>query len=94
MATIRKMLDISTAHLPARFFAPETCVEAWENVGGVHPTEYGVIVWVPDDVENGEMPDTPEEVTAIRRYARALDCDYIMLDCDAEQLADLPSWEW
>jgi hypothetical protein len=33
-------------------------------------------------------------VLAIQRYARALDCDYVLFDADSEQVHDLSRWDW
>jgi hypothetical protein len=97
---IRKMLDISTAHLPFRFFDPADS-SAWNNVPLHHETGYGVMVWVPDDptdinnLGSEEGDDAvPPEIVALWRYARERGCDYIMLDEDGDVLNDLPTWEW
>lgn len=71
---------------------------------------YGWLLWVPDDPDNhaadhddtdefpllqGEDPSgVPAEVLAVQRYARRLGCDYVLLDPDAERIADLPTWDW
>lgn len=91
---IFKMLDLSTAHLPA-----ELCSNGLLNdVPGVlviMDGRYGYLVYVP--VTNDLWDDRercPEPVARILRYARDHDCDYIYLDADGEVVPDLPCWEW
>jgi hypothetical protein len=33
-------------------------------------------------------------VLAIQRYARALGCDYVLVDADGDEVDDLPTWQW
>jgi hypothetical protein len=42
----------------------------------------------------GDDPDLPPEVLTIQRYARALGCDDVLLDADADPFGDLPTWDW
>jgi hypothetical protein len=93
MATIRKMLDLSTGHLP-----PDLA-ESLSHAPGViaYQLEFGWLMWIPDDPDHhargcGDGP--PEQVLLVQRYARSHDCDYVLFDADAEQVADLPHWQW
>ncbi len=91
--TIRKMLDLSTAHLPARFFEPGC------DLSGADLTESGMLLWVAADPAADAAPGASEddrapEVLAVRRYARAQGCDYILFDVNAGVCPDLPTWEW
>ena len=94
MAAIRKMLDLSTFHLPE---------EVFKNLSGYsgvvcYPITYGLLVWVPDDpIESFEvMPDEeiPPEVFHVMVYARSLGCDYVLFDRDAPIEAGLAIWSW
>lgn len=53
-------------------------------------------MWVPPDPQAHAVgqPDLPPEVLAIERYARALGCDCVPFDADADQVVDLPTWDW
>jgi hypothetical protein len=53
-------------------------------------------MWVPPDpqVHAEEHPGLPPEVLTIQRYARARGCDYVRFDADADQVGDLPTWDW
>jgi hypothetical protein len=62
-----------------------------------YPTDSGWLMWVPNDPDQSAavMVDrVPETVLAIQRYARALGCDYVLFDADANRVDDLPTWDW
>lgn len=97
-AEIRKLLVISTAHVPAdlRVLADEhEDTSEWNAV--VHVLDVGFLLWVPDDPkdssENGQAEEPHPAILAIQLYARELGCDYVMIDRDAEQVATLPVFE-
>jgi len=92
--TIRTFLDLSTKYLPRRFFQ-DGC-----NLTAHYPTEYGMLLWVPDSPDDPgnhgvdeDDDDGAPEVIAVRRYARALGCDYILFDQDGGD-ANLPVYDW
>lgn len=92
---IRKMLDLSTAHLPQAYGD----ADGLTSVDGVvaYTTEYGFITWVPDDPQdNADAYDgmVPSSVLTIQKYARALGCDYVLFDRDGPVNPNLPTWEW
>ena len=77
---IRKMLDISAAHLPDWL-----ADWAWINVPVFFDTPNGRMLWVPDSPDDpanaGEGEEAvPAEVMTLWRYARERGCDWIMLD--------------
>jgi hypothetical protein len=86
MPTIRLMLDLHTNHLPE-----DTC----DDLNGFD-TSYGWLMWVPDDIDThgADYDDIPAEVVTIWRYARSLDCGYVLFDRDAAHDGQLPSWDW
>lgn len=48
-------------------------------------------------VDGGEeIADIPEDLLQVLRYADSRDCDWVMFDCDAEEIGDLPTYreEW
>ncbi|GAA0911561.1 hypothetical protein [Virgisporangium aurantiacum] len=68
---IRRMLNLSTAHLPQHLSTPG----GLDRVAGVvaHTTDVGFLLWVPDDPDESAhaMADpVPDVVLAIQRYAR------------------------
>lgn len=89
--TIRKFLDISTAHIP-----PETMATLLNTEpGNAAISGYGIFLYVPSS-------DTLSEFSRLRgvpdifSYARSVDCDYAYLDQDAETIPSLPDYsdEW
>jgi hypothetical protein len=87
-----RMLDASTWHLPRKLR------QELRGIDGVIASEreYGWLLWVPEDIDehlagygHGEIP---ESVIALWRYAQATDCQYILLDGDADVLSDLPTY--
>lgn len=93
--TIRRLLNLSTAHLPPHLGTPG----GLDTLPGVvaHATEFGFLLWVPDDPDESAqsmIDPVPGVVLAIQRYARGLGCDYVLFDADAEQVNDLPTWDW
>lgn len=92
MSMIRRLLDASTAHLPQQL------CQQLNTLDGVlaHATDHGWLLWVPTDPDThaADHPDLPGEVLTLQRYARSCGCDYVLLDSDADQISDLPTWDW
>lgn len=91
---IRKVLELSTGHLPEKLGEPG----GLSKVDGVVADEltYGWLMWVPEDPDHplvAEFPPPPV-VLNIQRYARAHGCDYVRFDPDVHAIADLPRWRW
>jgi len=90
---VRRLLDLSTAHLPEHLGS-----HGLSTHDGVIAYElpHGWLMWVPPDppTHAADYPDVPPEVLAIQRYARRLGCDFVLFDADAEQVDDLPTWDW
>lgn len=92
---VRRVLNLSTAHLPQHLGMPG----GLDRVAGVvaHTTDGGVLLWVPDDPDESAeamAEPVPGAVLAIQRYARAWDCDYVLFDADADRVEELPAWDW
>ena len=92
---IRTVLNLSTAHLPPHLGTPG----GLDSTPGViaHATDTGFLLWVPEDPDESAQATTdpvPDEVLAIQRYARRWGCDYVLFDADADQIGDLPTWDW
>jgi len=95
---IRQVLDLSTAHLPPHIR------DGLPRYAGVvayslstSDDQYGWLLWVPyspDGHAAATGGEVPAQVLAIQRYARKRGCDYVLLDRDAEKVAELPTWDW
>lgn len=46
------------------------------------------------EVEGEAAALIPPELAAIQRFARALDCSFILFDCDGDTVAGLPTFSW
>src|SRR4051812_5900529 len=83
---IRQLLNLSTAHLPPDLGSPG----GLDTTPGViaPATETRFLLWAPDDPDycaQVTADPVPDVVLAIQRYARALGCDYVLFDADADQ---------
>ena len=92
-AAVRRMLELCTAHLPEHLGS-----HGLSSQDGViaHHLTYGWLMWVPPDprAHADEHPGMPPEVLTIQHYARVRGCDYVLFDADADQVDDLPAWDW
>ena len=81
--TIRKLLDLSTAH------TPEAVAKDF-NVGQLRWTDsgYGWIVWMMHDAE------VPDWFKPIHKLALNEGCHLVQFDQDADKHPDLPTYEW
>lgn len=82
---LRVFLDCSTAHLSpsARAF-----IESGEPFASATP--YGWFVWANEEADE----KVPIDLAAIMAHARKRGAEYILFDCDAEEIATLPTFEW
>lgn len=85
---ITKVLEISTAHVSedtAQWLSQEDCSLIVYKKG-----EYGWIILVPEE----EDKTTPQDLHQIFEVARNNGCDWVMLDCDAFTIENLPVYDW
>jgi hypothetical protein len=92
-ATVRSFLDLSTAHLREQL---GSCGLSGQHGVVAHQLTYGRLMGVPPDPQahSADHPDLPPEVLGIQRYASALGCDFVLFGADADQIGDLPTWDW
>jgi len=92
VSRIRKILELSTDHLPSHLGDTLASID--------HVVAYnlvtGWLLWVPNDPDASsaamDVP-IPAEVLAVQRHARGLDCDYVRLHPDADPDDHLPTWQ-
>jgi len=91
----RPFLDASGGHLSPETWAwldEQTTEEAVrdprnrsaEILGG--RTRHGWFIWASET----PIASVPADLVAVMRYARKRGCDYVLFDCDALPMADLP----
>ena len=91
-----KHLILSTAHVTHK--TSET-LTGWASLPAelqplvVASTWYGWFVST-FEVEGEPARSIPAELADIQRFARGLGCDYVLLDCDAETVGELPTFSW
>jgi hypothetical protein len=89
--TVRKFLDISTTHAPNEAALDDVL----ERFGKGRYDDVGGWVYVRDPNQRGYWTQSyPDWLSVICAKAHELGCDYILLNRDADQRADLPTWEW
>lgn len=85
---IRKFLDISTGHLTLK---TREALEA--GLSNVSYADHGYGWWIYATEDEDVRQLFPDDIAEICRFARKHDCDWINLDCDAEQIEGLPYYE-
>lgn len=99
----RRFLSLSTGHVSpgTRDWLNEQSslvTDLQENPNGPHPKIHilpSVYGWIfVADRDGVEHLNWPDEIKAIARKAIELNCDWVELDCDADIMKDLPTWDW
>ena len=91
---IYKYLDISTAHIKE-----ETDVYLRRQVENdnspliVYEKECGYFVCVPYNLDIIEM-HIPNDLASCLGFAQKHNCQWLVLDCDAEIIDELETYEW
>jgi len=88
--TILKMLDLSTAHVSKETAQMLDDDRLSDFVVPYQKGDFGWFIWVPPVEHEG----VPADLRAVLAYARTQQCDWVMLDCDAETIDNLPSFDW
>ena len=91
---IYKYLDISTAHITKK--TDEYLQRQIENYNSpliVYKKEYGYFICVPWELDDIEMY-IPSDLASCLGFARKHNCQWLILDCDAEVIDKLETYEW
>lgn len=92
---ITKCLTISTAHITEET-SKKLQLDPCTNILGLsvyEKGEYGWWIYVGDDLSI--LPkDLPLDLMACICEAFTNNCQWLCLDCDAEELDELPTYEW
>lgn len=93
--TTRSFLDLSSGHLSSEtwmWLDAQTTDEMVRSLGPsaqvvlVSSMRYGWFIYANEGPEEG----IPADLAAVFRLARQRGCEYVLLDCDATPLEDLP----
>lgn len=90
---ISKMLCISTAHITQKT-SQLLCDEAIKDVTYYNKGDWGFFIYVPTCIEENTEADIPEDLQKVMDFARMNDCLWVMLDCAASVVDELPKYEW
>ena len=93
---IGAFLVLSTAHIPLE---TALLLNRWAELAAaaqplvVASTSYGWFLSAAA-VKGRAAQAIPTEIAGIQRFARSLGCHYILLDCDGEEVEELPTFSW
>ena len=99
---IYKMMELSTAHVTKETAEKMSndAVNMYANTSGVAlygKSGYGYFVSVPEDLKYNDdtiFSEIPSDLLECLKYAFSHDCEWIMFDCDAAKISELPTYEW
>lgn len=88
---IEPMLTISTGHITKDTADAFDAKMGDDGIPAFFPKgDYGWFVFVPDQIE----PECPADLASLLRFAKEKGCTWLVLDCDAEQVDGLPTYDW
>jgi len=92
---IRRFLVLSTSHIREETakrldLTPAT---AWPCAGGPYGS-YGWFLYAHDENAGVGEDRIPDDLFAVMTWVRTQGCDYLLLDCDGEEVDELPRYEW
>ncbi len=91
----RRFVVISTAHVSEATAKRlnSTPPKHWPCLGGPYG-EYGWFLHAHDENAGVGSDAIPDELFDVMIWARRQRFDYILFDCDADQVAELPAFDW
>ena len=77
---------LSTSPMPVCYPKKDFCIHE----------DYGYFMHIADenDIDEEEEEKYPTDIKDVLAYARKHHCQWIMFDCDAEPVHELPTYEW
>lgn len=97
MLEITKMLTISTAHInydTATILDAAATHEQIEAIIVYTKGEYGWIIYIDPEALETTRKNIPVDLLVCIDFALANDCTVLCLDADANEVAELPLYEW
>ncbi len=92
---IVKMVTLSTWHVTSESYHKlfEDKIDSLVSFpkGTTDGYEYGVFVYIPEVCGEDSLP---QDIMKCVEFARENECKWIMFDCDAYTIAELPIYEW
>ena len=92
---IREFIVISTAHVSEATAKLLDNIPAkdWPCAGGAY-ADYGWFVYAHDENAGVGKDAIPDDLFNVMTWARKQGCDYVLLDCDGEEVEGLPVHDW
>ncbi|MER8376664.1 hypothetical protein [Mesorhizobium sp. M1409] len=92
---IHKFVVVSTAHVSEATAKrlDHTPAKDWPCAGGPY-AEYGWFVYAHDENSGPGENAIPADLFDVMTWARRQGCEYILFDCDADQVDGLPAYDW
>lgn len=88
---ISKVLTISIAHI-----TKETDSELQHNPDRFeelfyYDTDWGYMIWIPPHTT---LEDIPKDLRMCLEFAQQNDCEWLCLDCDRDEVSEVPTYDW
>lgn len=93
---VRPFCALSTAHISqhtAKMLDDALGPEPERPIEGLVGYPHGCFGWLIS-VLNIDPSGMPSDLSRVMQYAHDLGCDMLLLDRDADQTDDLPTWDW
>lgn len=90
---ITKTLTVSIVHIK-RETASYLEKEDHEELIVYTKGEYGWFIYIGSEYLEEELEYAPEDLVQVIRFAQKQDCQWLVLDCDGEEVHELPTYEW
>lgn len=92
---VRRFLVLSTCHVSERTAKrlDDTPTAEWPCLGGPYG-EYGWFLYAHDENSGVGKDRIPDDLFAVMVWVRRQGCDYLLLDCDGDEIEDLPRHDW
>lgn len=85
---IQQILDLSTAHIA------QSTAEWLGNESDLILYPKGEYGWFINTASEEFPEDTPPELMDLIQHAKAIDCDWLVLDRDGDILITKPTFDW
>lgn len=92
---LRRFLVLSTAHVSEETgkLLDKSPVEDWPCLGGPYG-HYGWFLYAYDENAGVGKERIPDDPFAVMTWVRGQGYDYLLLDCDGDEVGGLPRFEW
>jgi len=93
---IQKILVISTAHIKEETsdWLKEEIEDGQTGLVAYEKSDYGYLILIQDDIAENGVSGVPEDLLRLYRFAHSVGVEWIMLDCDAPEICEVPVYEW